>query len=242
MRPRQPPLHALSWAAMKLCAISPQCSNRSGAKPKAVASALHILDFLATCRHDLVLLPGSRENTPTPTAIQQVLAPGVHVFVESSEGSTAKKQTQPWVVTADTLHPLPKQLFAQNPSQADVQALGATLTNRTVQIAGRQVTFILCGEINGFNKNGLLKHGSTPTMDIIAHPTHTPMGRWHVLGTKLAALSQGGTVLHAANNDKGPQISTDVRIYQNGQRLPVAKNSAVNGLIGWMECLAGEGP
>lgn len=224
---------------MKVCATSPQCPNRNGTKTKAAASTQQILHYLATCRQDFVLLPGAcSENTPAPDAIQRVLAPGVHVFVESLEEAAAKKQAQPWVVTADCLHPLPKQLFAQSPSRADVLALGTTLTDRTVAIAGRQVTLILCGEINGFNTNGLLKHGSTPAMDIIAHPTHSPMGRWHVLGPKLAALSRSGTVLHAANNDKGPQISTDLRIYQNGQRLPIAKNSAANGSIGWMQCQA----
>lgn len=157
-------------------------------------------------------------------------------LLSTQKNSANKKLAQPYVVSKNSLFRLPKQQFAQNPSQKQVLTLGATLANRTVQIAVRQVTFILCGEINGFDKYGLLKHGITPTMDIIAHPTHTPMGRWHLLGAKLAALSQSGTVLHAANNVKGPNISTDVRIYQNGQRLPLAKNSTANGLIAWMEC------
>ena len=223
---------------MKLCTVSPKCTSPNGPKPQSIANAQHILDFLATCTHDFVLLPGACENTPALEDIQRVLVPGVHVFVESSEKSINKMQVQPCVVSKNSLLQLPKQQFAQNPSQTQVLTLGATLTNRTVQIAERQVTFILCGEINGFNKYGLLKHGSTPTMDIIAHPTHTPMGRWNVLGAKLAALSQSGTVLYAANNDKRPNISTDVRIYQNGQRLPLAKNSAANGQISWMECEA----
>ncbi len=210
-----------------LCAISPLTQ----AKPQ------QILDLLASCTQDFVLLPGAiREfNMPSKEQIQTVLASGVHVFVEEANDKFDKKANPPRIVTASEIRSLPKQIFSTRPTEAQIRILGTSLSQRTVAIGNRRITFVLCGEINGFNRDGRLKFGETPQFDIIAHPVHTPMGRWHVLGPKLAALSRTGTVLHAANNTKGPQITTQLRIYRKGQRVMAPCSNNANGTIQWME-------
>lgn len=54
----------------------------------------------------------------------------------------------------------------------------------------------------------------------------------------LKPVSKVGAVLHAANNIRGRNISTDMRIYRHGQRLQPNKSSVAGGVIQWIECRA----
>jgi hypothetical protein len=109
---------------------------------------------------------------------------------------------------------------------------------RTFSIGSRKVTFAICGEINGFNLHGQVKHGRALPFDILANPVHRVMGRWQHLRRKLSALSKGKVVIHVANCDrKNPErIKTDVRIYMDGV-LKEDKVQADRRLkLKWCEC------
>ena len=85
----------------------------------------------------------------------------------------------------------------------------------------------MCGEINGFDLDGRLKHSRVETFDIIANPVHRIMGRWQHLGRKLAALSANSVVLHTANNERNHHgITTDLRIYIDRELLNAPDNPA----------------
>jgi len=206
---------------MKVCAVSPWIK----------ASTTDILDFLKKANAELVVLPGLCENTPSLKAIQGVIGRGVNVFVE--QGPSKGKAT-PYLVTHTKAIPMPPQIFASSPKTRCMDKLVAAWPGRTLPIGSRTVTFAICGEINGFNPNGSVKHGRTLTFDILANPAHTVMGRWHYLGPKLSALSKGKVVIHVANNNRNHNLSTDVRIYNNGN-LQVDKVQR-EGKLTWCEC------
>ena len=106
--------------------------------------------------------------------------------------------------------------------------------DRTFSLGSRRVTFILCGEITGFNPNGTVKHSRSLPYDILANPAHTIMGHWNRLGKKLSQLSSGSIVLHTANNTRNHHhLTTDVRIYKDHK--PVAERQAADTLT-WCEC------
>lgn len=89
---------------------------------------------------------------------------------------------------------------------------------RTFPIGSRKVTFVICGEITGFNPDGTMKHRRRLQFDILANPVHTIMRRWYWLGPKLSALSKGRTVVHVANNPGNHgNLRTDLRIYIDGK-------------------------
>lgn len=220
---------------MKVCAVSPRLYE-AGAKMAAIKA--EVLDFLAETTADLVVLPGWRPYMPTPDAIARVLRRGVHVFVEVKKkrgGKVGKRGAQPCVVTSRRLIELPKQIFAQNPTAHDLDELAEKLAKRTVRIRSRTVTFVLCGEVIAFKKNGKAKMGrSLPLGDIVANPTHTTMGRWMTLGPKLASLSRRrDLVVHVANNDRASvTVTSNLRFYRSGRQIG---ENAYWGNLAWRE-------
>jgi len=107
--------------------------------------------------------------------------------------------------------------------------------NRTFPIGSKKVTFAICGEINGFNPDGHVKHGRTLRLfDILANPVHRVMGRWQHLGRKLKALSKGKVVIHVSNNERNHNLSTDLRIYINETLQKINIQHA--GTLKWCEC------
>jgi len=189
---------------MKVCAVSPW----------ATASANEILSFLGGTTADLVVLPGVCPNTPSPLEVQRVIRRNVAVFVE--HGGSKGKAT-PYLVTCEGVRPMPRGVFSKSPNAKCMNKLLAAWPNRTFSIRSRTVTFAICGEINGFNRDGHAKHGLVLPFDILANPAHTVMGRWQILGPKLSALSKGRVVIHVANNNRNHDgLKTDVRIYING--------------------------
>jgi hypothetical protein len=107
--------------------------------------------------------------------------------------------------------------------------------NRTFRIGSQKVTFAICGEINGFNPDGSVKHGRVLPFDILVNPAHTVMGRWQHLGRKLSVMSKNKAVIHVTNNDRNHgRLSTDVRIYIDGilQEAKVQRD----GKLKWCEC------
>jgi hypothetical protein len=209
---------------MKVCAVSPW----------ETASTNDILDFLRETTAELVVLPGvsKSKNTPSREVVQRVIRPGVAVFVQNGE---SKDNTTPYLVTCDRAEPMPPQIFKQSPTAKCMDDLVAAWPDRTFPIGSRTVTFAICGEINGFNPNADVKHGRVLPFDILANPTHTVMGRWQHLGPKLSALSKGKMVVHVANNNRNHErLSTDLRIYINGN-LQEAKLQCA-GRLKWCEC------
>jgi hypothetical protein len=206
---------------MKVCAVSPW----------KTASATDILDFLRKATAELVVLPGVCRNTPSPQAIQRVIGRRVNVFVEQG-GSKVKAIS--YLVTHAGAIPMPHQIFAQSPTAKSMDELVAAWQHRTFPIESRAVTFAICGEINGFNPDGRVKHGRVLPFDILANPAHTVMGRWQVLGRKLSALSKGKVVIHVANNDRNHDLRTDLRIYINGTLREANVRRA--GKLTWCEC------
>jgi hypothetical protein len=187
---------------MKVCAVSPWTT----------ASASEILSFLGKTTAELVVLPGVCDNTPSPQKVQRVIRRGVAVFVE--QGRSAK--ATPYLVTRARVVPMPHQIFGQSPTAKCMDDLVAAWPGRTFLIGSKTVTFAICGEINGFNPDGRVKHQRVLPFDILANPAHTVMGRWQYLGRKLSALSKGKVVIHVANNNRNHEyLSTGVRIYIN---------------------------
>lgn len=197
--------------------------------PRSAALKSEILRLLALQTAELVLLPGWALNMPSAKSVQQVLRNGVSVFVETAGG---KFRGRPSLVTRRSISTMPRQVFARQPSADDMDALADVLADRTFTISGRRITFIICGEIIGFNVDGSGKHGRRlPHGEIIANPAHTNMGRWHILDRKFKKLSKAGTALHAANNVKTTPVSkTDIRIYHRGRQVGMRREI---GNIAW---------
>lgn len=166
---------------------------------------------------DLILLPGFCKNMPTPQKIQSVIKLGVSVFVEHRG---EKCSAIPSLVTKDNIHDMPRQVFINKPSNADIERLLTCLQQRTFTICDRKVTFLICGEIMLFNPNGEVKYNQNLpfSIDVLANPCHTIMGHWNHLGNKFINLSKKNTlVLYVTNNNKNHhRITTNVRIYKNG--------------------------
>jgi hypothetical protein len=197
---------------MKITAISPLNS----------ATPQSIVDLISTLRSDLVVLPGFAENIPAAAAIQKVLHPGTKVFLESGK----KQSVTPWLVSPTEIIGMPKQIYAQAPNAENLRQLESSFQGRTFKILHREVSFILCGEINAFNTDGLAKAEIQLPFDVLVNPAHSLMGRWHILGAKLRALSVGRTVVHVANNAKGSRSpTTDVRIYHDGAPVGVKERN-----------------
>jgi len=221
---------------MKICAISPFTS----------ASEEEILDFIKNCDHKFIVLPGNPivldgqfKNHPSPQSIAEVLKNGTYAFVETYVKTSAKTlkteniQTIPWWVSSTQAIEMPRQIFGKKPTAGNLDNLQKDWSQRTRKIGSREFSFAICGEINGFEKDGSVKMRRELPYDILVNPTHSIMGRWNHLGVKLANLSIGTTVIHVANNDHNHhRITTDVRIYVDGQVM----ERQVSGNIAWSEC------
>jgi hypothetical protein len=208
---------------MKICAVSP-FENASGEE---------ILEFISERHDDLVLLPGcnwqSPSATPAPQEIQNAAQDNVSVFVE-----VPGERAMPFLVTRAKITSMPSQVFKQNPDKQESEELLRALPKRRFLVGNKAVLFIICGEIDAFRPNGVLKYpGQLPDYDVLANPTHTLRGHWNYLGSKLEKLSMRGMSLHAANNNKNRTgITTNVRIYKNGRRQPGANE---RGRVAWCE-------
>lgn len=217
---------------MKVCAVSPWLGPEDlpADSEAKTASACDILSFLGETTAELVVLPGVSQITPSPQEVQRHIRAGVAVFVEYGEGKAT-----PYLVTRALTVAMPLQIFAQSPTAKCMDDLIAAWPDRTFSIGSRTVTFAICGEINGFNPDGGVKHGRELPFDILANPAHTVMGRWQHLGRKLSALSKDKVVIHVANNNRRRQhLTTDVRIYLN-ETLQKATLQRT-GTLKWCEC------
>ncbi|MCK4947708.1 MAG: hypothetical protein KAS46_04970 [Candidatus Aureabacteria bacterium] len=205
---------------MRICAISPLESSTSK----------EILHFLGNCDHDLVVLPGNAKNHPSYIRVSKVLKSGVLAFVETGSG---KGRLVPWLVSPMQKIKMPNQIFATKPTARNLDRLQDIWPERTHRICNRMISFAICGEIDGFAKNGLVKAGRDLPYDILVNPTHTMRGRWNHLGPKLENLSAGTAVVHVANNNYNHhEVTTNVRIYVSG----VVMNRKNSGGIAWSEC------
>ena len=209
---------------MKVCAVS----------PFERATSKDILSFLEMTQAELVVLPGVfKKNTPSPLKAQRRIRSSVAVLVEYG---AAKGRSTPYLVTSGGAKSMPHQIFGQSPTAKEIDKLVAAWEARTFLIGSRKVTFIICGEVNGFNPDGSTKHKRVlPSFDILANPTHSVMGRWQHLGRKLSTLSKGRAVIHVANNTKNSEnLRTDLRIYKDGvlvnEDVPKAKNKEHSNL------------
>ncbi|MEE1925316.1 hypothetical protein V0R50_26405 [Pseudomonas sp. 148P] len=191
---------------MKITALSPHQNSTEE----------QILAVISTLEADLIILPGNFENTPSLAKIRQALPDDTWIFVEPGE----KMKGHSVVLSRSDTIKLPIQVFAELPGRQELSSLESCFPQRTVQIGKRSVSFIICGEINAFQQDGTTKSGIDLPFEILINPAHTVMGRWHILGRKLSALSHRGVVVHVANNNrKSPWISTGVRIYASGKQV-----------------------
>jgi hypothetical protein len=177
------------------------------------------LSFIERCNYELIILPGIDQNTPSINEIKSVINKGTNLFIESGDGcSSGEGKTTPTIVTKDTINEMPKQIFVRKPKAKNIDELIAIWDERTIKIGQRKFTFILCGEIIGFNPDSKLKYKrSKPAHDIIINPCHKPMGHWNYLGEKLKNLSLNSASLYVANNTfNHNNVKTDLRIYHNG--------------------------
>lgn len=235
---------------MKVLAISPFTTTGDGFRKALPADLLARVEASGA---QLIVLPGySAGITPSPEELKTAIRPGCTVFVEAAPANgdagkaMARRQSKradeafnphpPYLVTAHSITALPSQLFARSPDRSHIETLRDTLQARTVDIAGRRFTFVLCGEINGFDTSGRLKHGLPGPPGIVVNPAHTPMGRWHLLEAKLKALARrNGFAIHVANNTlKHPvAATTDVRIYRSG--ILMQGRNTESGYSAWCE-------
>jgi hypothetical protein len=171
--------------------------------------------------------------------VQNALQNRSRIFTEvPEEGLRAiKMEVTPSIISKKDILKLPKQLFAQNPKKREIHTLLNIWDDRTLNLRNRKLTFIICGEINGFNPDGRLKFDREHIHDIIVNPCHTMMGHWNYLGQKLSHLSENSLTIYVTNNNKKNQsISTDLRIYKNEQNI---EKKIFNSNISWasLECL-----
>lgn len=205
---------------MKIYAVSPLIS----------ASKNEILQFIDSCKHDLIVLPGNTDNHPSSRSVAEALRPGVFAFVETGSG---KGHSVPWLVSSCRQVRMPPQIFATNPTASELDRLQAIWPERTHKIKDREFSVAICGEIDAFAKDGSVKSGRSLPYDVLVNPTHTTRGRWNHLDVKLKNLSAGTVVVHTANNDfNHHSVTTQVRIYVNGQVM----TRQASGSIAWSEC------
>ena len=178
---------------MKICAISPFFS----------ATQKEILNFISSINHDLIVLPGNASNHPTIKQIQKHINKKSHVFVEIGNG---KLSSRPWIVSKNHTIQMPKQIFVQNPKASDLDLLQKAWLQRTQIISNKKVSFAICGEVDGFTKNGLVKYRRNLPFEVLINPTHTVRGRWNHLGPKLSNLSHKKVVVHTANKVAGRSL------------------------------------
>lgn len=191
---------------MKIIAIAPLASSSAG----------QILALIKTLDANLIILPGHCANTPSAARVRRALPQGTFVFLEAGE----KQQASPYLISSSAIAKLPKQVFGTSPTKQDLLDLESCFPHRTVRVGKHWVSFILCGEINAFQADGSAKFGIELPFDILINPAHSVMGRWHILGKKLSALSHQGVVVHTANNLRdSSRLTTDVRIYAGGRQV-----------------------
>jgi hypothetical protein len=124
---------------------------------------------------------------------------------------------------------MPKQLFSQNPRRSDIADLKRIWKDRTIEFTSTEgkvsLTFIICGEINGFNPDGGLKYGYSFNRTNFVNPCHTIMGHWNYLNPKLKNLSLGHQLIYVTNNDRNSlNITSSLRIYKNGTRSEIQQS------------------
>jgi len=202
---------------MNLCIVS----------PFTVANVDQIINFIKGCGADLIIFPGFNASNALPVReVQNALQTHSKIFMEvPEEGLKAiKMEVTPSIISKKDILKMPKQIFAQKPTKSEIHALLNIWDNRTLNLGNRKLTFIICGEINGFNPDGHLKFDKEHIHDIIVNPCHTIMGHWNYLGPKLSNLSENSLTIHVTNNNKNNKnISTDLRIYENGQKVDKKK-------------------
>lgn len=202
--------------------------------PSTKATPKQILDFLSTSDALLTILPGNPTkpgnpgNHPAVEEVMRRLQNDKYVFMEFRD----ELGKWPAIVSHSDIIKMPKQLFSQNPSRADIEKMINIWPERTKNFlsGGKNIsiTFIICGEINGFNPDGKLKSnfGYPFPTTILANPCHTLMGRWHVLNEKLENLSIGSKMIYVTNNTgKSSKITTNLRIYEDGRRVEVRRSA-----------------
>jgi len=198
---------------MNLCIVS----------PFAVANRYQIINFIKSCNADLIIFPGFNVSNSLPIIeVQNALQCHSKIFMEFPEKGlkAIKMEVTPSIVSKNDILKMPKQIFAQNPSKRDIHELLNIWDDRTLNIGNHKLTFIICGEINGFNPDGRLKFGREHIHNIIVNRCHTIMGHWNYLGKKLINLSKNSLAIYLTNNNKNKQsISTDLRIYMNEQTI-----------------------
>jgi hypothetical protein len=198
---------------MHLCIVS----------PFTVASRDQIITFIKSCNAELIIFPGfNASNALSVTEVQNVLQYHSKIFMEFPETGLEeiKMNVTPSIVSKKDIIKMPKQIFSQNPMKKDIHTLLDIWDDRTLSLGNRKFTFIICGEINGFNPDGSIKFDNEHMHDIIVNPCHTIMGHWNYLGSKLSSLSKNSLALHVANNNNNNKsISTDLRIYKNGRKI-----------------------
>jgi hypothetical protein len=204
---------------MKICAIS----------PLAKTDKKEILQFISSCRHDLIVLPGNASNHPGYKSVANALHAGVFAFVESGDG---KGNSVPWLVSSEQQIRMPRQIFATKPTSSDLDQLQEAWSDRTHCIKNYNFSFAICGEIDAFTKDGSVKFNRKLPYEILINPTHTTRGRWNHLGVKLENLSTSTVVVHTANNDYDHHnVTTQLRIYKNRRIIA----HTITGNIAWSE-------
>jgi hypothetical protein len=205
---------------MKVCAIS----------PFSIATTQEILNFISTLNHELIILPGGAQNHPSINQIQNNINSLSTVFVETGH---KKLSTRPWIVSCNQTTKMPVQLFAQTPRAIDLDSLQKIWAQRNHTIASKKISFAICGEVDAFTVRGTVKFNRSLPFSVLINPTHTIRGRWNHLGRKLSNLSLKKVVVHTANNNKNHhKLSTNLRIYKNGNIRPVHQS----GNLSWSEC------
>lgn len=141
----------------------------------------------------------------------------------------------PCLIAKHSVMPMPRQCFAKRPKINDLDAFCSAIPKRTFNISEITFSFVLCGEITGFNREGTLKHGRKASLGIVINPAYTPMGRWHVLDEKFKALSHHSLAVHVTNNTRNnpTAATTDVRIYRHGCFI---QNRKFNDHAAWCVC------
>jgi len=200
--------------------------------PFAEATPSQILDFLSRSDALLTILPGISDNHPTVEEVQSCIKRNSFVFMEiKDDGRNAiKKHVWPSIVSKKEISRMPKQIFSENPRSSDVRGLLDIMGERTKTFsfdgASVSISFIICGEINGFNPDGNLKFGYPFSHTNLVVPCHTIMSHWNWLNPKLENLSIEGKLIYVTNNDRNSQkITSSLRIYNNGRRSETRRSA-----------------
>ncbi|MBI3942470.1 MAG: hypothetical protein HY326_05605 [Chloroflexi bacterium] len=176
---------------------------------------------------DMIVLPGYSfgRGCPPPSSIPQQLADnsGISILAELDH-------TYYFRPNEPRVGPLVQRFVSsKDVTRSEVQQVVSEFNQgkRVVEIKGKRIGILLCGENNilrNIRKEDYRAGPRYPDIgwpfeyDILVNPSHTSMGEWHLLHKRFAYFSRSRVFLFCTNNTH-KTWKTSLCIYRDGEEL-----------------------